>query len=281
MLYSSVCQACFLISLKLLLAQEIHPTTILIIRSLLGLIVFVPWMIKQKFLFPKSNLKVHFIRSGAFLIGGFALLISLNTLPMTTVIMITYTSPMLVCLAAAIIFKEKITAYHVVALLMSFVGVNMLFTGEILVNALGIISALVATLMITIAQISLKWLSQTENKTDIFVTQLLFTLPAFISFYFIFGELPNLEHLPSFNHLPLLIIMTFSFVLGQLFLINALGKSELNKLMPLDSFRLILVATSGLLLFDESISLYLVIGSALILIATMITFKLNLQLNTK
>nr|ALK44173.1 membrane protein, putative [Colwellia sp. C1] len=281
MLYSSVCQACFLITLKLLLALEIDTTTILIIRSSLGLIIFVPWMIKKKFFFPKSNLKIHFIRSGAFLIGGFALLISLNTLPMTTVIMITYTSPMLVCLAAVIIFKEKITAYHIIALLLNFVGVNMLFTGEILVDTIGIISALVATLMITIAQISLKCLSQTENKTDIFVTQLLFTLPVLIALYFIFGELPSMEHLPSFNHLPLLIIMTFSFVLGQLFLINALSKSELNKLMPLDSVRLILVAASGLLLFDESISLYLVIGSALILIATLITFKPALKLNTK
>jgi len=267
MLCSTICQACFLVTVKQLLALELQPATILMARSLIGILIFSPWMIRKKYLTPKSNLKIHVIRSTAFLIGGVALFTSLNSLPLTTVIMITYTSPIFVCIGAIIIFKEKVSALHIIALLMSVVGVNFLFEGEVLVDVTGVISALVATFMLTVAQLSLKWLSKNENKIEIFVTQLSFTLPIFFSLYILFGELPEL------THLPLLLLMSFSFTLGQILLIQALENGELNKLMPLDSVRLILVALSGLLLFGESISTQLLIGSALIMIAAVITLK--------
>lgn len=266
MICFTVCQAVFLTCAKLLIL-EVHPTTVLFARSLFGVLVFLPWMLKRKFICSKSNLTIHLVRSSAFLIGGIALFISIGSLPLTTVVMITYTSPILVCIAAAFLFKESVSLHHVIALIMSFVGVNLLFSGEILINTVGILSALLATVMLTVAQLSLKWLSANENKIEIFVTQLVFTLPILGLLYLTFGALPDI------NHLPMLLLMSASYVLSQLFLISALSNSQLNQLMPLDAIRLVLVALAGLLLFGETIDMPLIIGNLLILLATAITLK--------
>ncbi|MFC3122487.1 DMT family transporter [Agaribacter flavus] len=267
MLCSTVCQAIFVITVKQLLAQGLLPATILMVRSLVCILIFAPWMIRQKYLPPVSNLKIHIVRSTAFLVGGIALLTSLNNIPMTTVIAITYTSPVFVCIGAVVMFKEKISVHGIIALMISIIGVNMLFTGEMLINTVGLISAITATLMLTVAQISLKCLSQKETKTQIFVTQLCFTLPFFLTIFVLFGEPPTI------THIPLLLLMSFSFTLGQIFLIMALSRGDLNRLMPLDSIRLILVALGGVYLFGDDINAQLICGSILVVAASIITLQ--------
>lgn len=226
-----------------------------------------PWMIRNKFSFPNNHLSIHLIRSLAFLFGGLALLSALDTLPLTIVIMITYTSPIFVCVGAVFLFKERMSILHLVSLIMSIVGVNVLFAGEKVFDFIGITLALVATVMLTIAQLSLKWLSLNEDKVGIFVTQLLFTLLPFALLQSVFGKQIEL------SYLPLIAIMASSFALSQLLLIEALSQKPLSKLMPLDAIRLVVTTLGGILLFEEMLSLQIIIGAAIVLCSVTLVMK--------
>ena len=250
-----------------LLTTELQPSTLLMARSLLGLLLFLPWMFKTRFFVSTTHLKVHVLRSIAFVIGGCALFIALQHLPMSTVVVITYTSPIVICIAATLLFNESLSWPQVAALLVAMVGVNLLFTGELTANVIGITAAVIATLMTVVAQMSLRWLSQAQNKIEILVTQMSLTAPLFLVVFGWIGELP------TFKQILMLSLMAASFVVGQVCFIEALSQSELSRLLPLDSVRLLLVALAELLLFDFQIDGLFVLGNILILLATMLTIK--------
>ena len=261
MLLTGVCFVAVMVSVKYL-SKDLPSIQAAFFRYLFGLILILPLF---RFGYKKNTNKIPIFKYGLRgIIHGFAVVLwfySVANIPMADVTAINYLTPIFTTIGAILIFKEVITLNRVGALLLSFIGAMLILKPGFEIFSDGKIAQLLSTILFATSYLIAKNLTKTESTNLIVI---------FLTFFATITLLPFTFFLwvnPSIDDLLLLFGVAILGTLGHYFMTMALSLAPLSVTQPVIFFQLIWSTLIGLLLFGESLDIFILIGGAFIVVA--------------
>jgi drug/metabolite transporter (DMT)-like permease len=199
-------------------------------------------------------------------LGVCSAIYAIKTLDITIAISIGYLTPVLTSILAILILKEKFSFKSMLALLISILGA--------IITAKSVISNSVTTLGISAAVISaIAWsihnlLLKTQAMRDHWTKQTFLTLicTSLISLPFALATWTPLTN----KQVSIFILLAILYTFSKMFLVKGLNRIPLLFFAPISFMKLTFNASIAYFFFKEVISMNTIIGSALIIFATLI-----------
>jgi drug/metabolite transporter (DMT)-like permease len=245
-----------------LLSADIHPIQLAFFRSLVGLLVLMPWLLTgDRGRFRTQRFGAHFVRA---LFGGSAMLclfVSLSLMPLADVTALTYTAPLFATAGAALILGEQVRLRRWTATTVGLLGALVIIRPGTSDLSWGVVTALAAAAFMAGAALSIKSLSRTERAdTIVFYFGSLATLLSLIPALFVWRW-------PAVDAWLWLGLIGISATAGQMLLTRAFAAAEASAVLPFDFSRLIVVSVIAAFAFNELPDLWTYIGAGIILSA--------------
>ena len=233
--------------------------TIGFLRFFFGLIIIFPYLIKKKFITYKTkNFKFYFIR-GLFnlpmMILGFGALVYV---PFEQFKALHFLSPIIVVLLSFIIFREKIYMYRILALVIGFIGMLIIFRPGIVDFNIGTIMILISLTFWSLIIIVSKFVSKDDSPITMVTYQYtlmtIFALPLAIYFW----------QMPSLQSLIFVFIGAISGTIIHLSLALSYKYAELSVTQPVWFSGLIFGSAFGFFVFNETPDVWTWIGGIVV-----------------
>ena len=261
MLLTGLCFVAVMVSVKYL-SKDLPSIQAAFFRYLFGLILILPLF---KFQYKNNTNKIPIFKYGLRgLIHGFAVVLwfySVANIPMADVTAINYLTPIFTTIGAILIFKEVITLNRVGALLLSFIGAMLILKPGIEIFSYGKIAQLLSTILFAASYLIAKNLTKTESTNLIVIFLTFFATITLLPFTFFMWVNPSIDDLL------LLFVVAILGTLGHYFMTMALSLAPLSVTQPVIFFQLIWSTLIGLLLFGESVDIFILIGGSFIVVA--------------
>ena len=261
MLLTGLCFVAVMVSVKYL-SKDLPSIQAAFFRYLFGLILILPLF---KFQYKKNTNKLPIFKYGLRgIIHGFAVVLwfySVANIPMADVTAINYLTPIFTTIGAILIFKEVITLNRVGALLLSFIGAMLILKPGIEIFSYGKIAQLLSTILFATSYLIAKNLTKTESTNLIVIFLTFFATITLLPFTFFMWVNPSIDDLL------LLFVVAILGTLGHYFMTMALSLAPLSVTQPVIFFQLIWSTLIGLLLFGESLDIFILIGGSFIVVA--------------
>ena len=261
MLLTGLCFVAVMVSVKYL-SKDLPSIQAAFFRYLFGLVMILPLI---RFQYKKNVNKIPIFKHGLRgIIHGFAVVLwfySVANIPMADVTAINYLTPIFTTIGAIIIFKEAITLNRVGALLLSFIGAMLILKPGFEFFSDGKIAQLISTILFATSYLIAKNLTKTES-TNLIVIFLTFFATITLLPFTVFTWVK-----PTIDDLLLLFGVAILGTLGHYFMTMALSLAPLSVTQPVIFFQLIWSTLIGLLLFGESLDIFILIGGAFIVVA--------------
>lgn len=245
------------------LSAEIHPFEIAFLRNVFGILLMVPWLVRNNFAaFRTGRLKLHALRgtlNSGFMLGFF---FALSLIPIAEATALNFTAPLFGTLLAILILKEQVGWRRWAALFIGFASTLVILRPDVEAVGIGAFIVLFASLSWAGSTIALKKLSATESSLTSTAYLIIFLLP--ITFV---AALPHLK-MPNLEQFFWLIEVAAMSTIAQMLLSESLKQAKATVVMPFDFSRLIWAAVFGFILFDEVPDIWLWVGGAMIFTAT-------------
>ena len=261
MLLTGLCFVAVMVSVKYL-SKDLPSIQAAFFRYLFGLILILPLF---KFQYKKNTNKLPIFKYGLRgIIHGFAVVLwfySVANIPMADVTAINYLTPIFTTIGAILIFKEVITLNRVGALLLSFIGAMLILKPGIEIFSYGKIAQLLSTILFATSYLIAKNLTKTESTNLIVIFLTFFATITLLPFTFFMWVNPSIDDLL------LLFGVAILGTFGHYFMTMALSLAPLSVTQPVIFFQLIWSTLIGLLLFGESLDIFILIGGSFIVVA--------------
>ena len=261
MLLTGVCFVAVMVSVKYL-SKDLPSIQAAFFRYLFGLILILPLF---RFGNKKNTNKIPIFKYGLRgIIHGLAVVLwfySVTNIPMADVTAINYLTPIFTTIGAILIFKEAITFNRIFALILSFIGAMLILKPGFEVLSNGKIAQLFSTILFAISYLIAKNLTKTESTHSIVIFLTFFATITLLPFALLIWTNPIM------TDLLLLLGVAILGTLGHYFMTIALSLAPLSITQPVIFFQLIWSTLIGLLLFEESLDFFILMGGALIVIA--------------
>lgn len=240
-------------------------------RSLLSLAITF-FVIKKKNISPWGNNKMLLISRG--LLGTIALVCifySIRNMPLSISTVIQYTYPIFISIFAGILINEKIKKSTIIALILGWIGIfvilnpTQLLSLNINIDNLTVLIAFIGAISTSLAYITVKKLSFTEN---VYIIIKYFPLISIITLspYVLINWVT-----PNFNELIWIIGIGLFTQLGQTFLTIGLKNLPASEASTINYLQVLFGTIWGILFFSELININFLIGSLLVLLGTIIS----------
>ncbi len=251
-------------------SQTVDNYTIVFFRNFVGLILFLPFIMKQGASFVKTEkLWMHTWRSLVGLAAMYGFFYAIAHLKLSNAMVFTYSSPIFIPLIAWLFLKERITKAMLMAAALGFLGVFCVAKPDQglwnWVSAIGIASSLLASM----AFVTVRALTKTEP-------------PERIVFYFcLIGSL--LSAIPMFwvwrpyalKELFFLIAAGILANVSQIFMSHAYRLAPAGQIAPVNYMAIIFAGVWGFFLWQETPDFYSLFGFGLILLAIILCSPLS------
>lgn len=251
-------------------SQTVDNYTIVFFRNFVGLILFLPLIMKQGASFVKTEkLWMHTWRSLVGLAAMYGFFYAIAHLKLSNAMVFTYSSPIFIPLIAWLFLKERITKAMLIAAALGFLGVFCVAKPDQglwnWVSAIGIASSLLASM----AFVTVRALTKTEP-------------PERIVFYFcLIGSL--LSAIPMFwvwrpyalKELFFLIAAGILANVSQIFMSHAYRLAPAGQIAPVNYMAIIFAGVWGFFLWQETPDFYSLFGFGLILLAIILCSPLS------
>jgi drug/metabolite transporter (DMT)-like permease len=219
------------------------------------------------------SLKLQLWRAFFALGGTVATYATFVYLPLALASAISFTTVLFVTIGAAVFLKERVSLKTWAATLIGLGGVYIMLSptepGSLPFVLLAIVGAVMGAGMV----LSLRGLDPDESMGTVLTYQGILILPALIVPLILTWQTPTLiEWL-------MLGLIGIVATLGQWTFVAAYRHAEAARLVPLDFLRLVLIATAGLLFFNEQLEPSLVVGMIIIVLTTLYTVRANARLD--
>lgn len=244
------------------LSVDLTIVTLLFFRNLIAASVVIPLLTKNKLtLFKTQHLGLHGVRALAALIGGYATFYAAATIPLTLVVAITFTAPIFASLFSFMSLNERVTRQKLLSYALGLIGMLVILRPNLENDTIGILAAVLASIMTAIAFVSVKKLSELDPPYTViaFPFALLFPISAFIA-------IPDWSW-PSLEQLPLILLMGLSLIISQFCMVKAFSYADASRLLPVDFTKLIFTSIAGVFLFEDKIDIWVITGGVIILIS--------------
>ncbi len=251
-------------------SQTVDNYTIVFFRNFVGLMLFLPFIMKQGASFVKTEkLWMHTWRSLVGLAAMYGFFYAIAHLKLSNAMVFTYSSPIFIPLIAWLFLKERITKAMLIAAALGFLGVFCVAKPDQglwnWVSAIGIASSLLASM----AFVTVRALTKTEP-------------PERIVFYFcLIGSL--LSAIPMFwvwrpyalKELFFLIAAGILANVSQIFMSHAYRLAPAGQIAPVNYMAIIFAGVWGFFLWQETPDFYSLFGFGLILLAIILCSPLS------
>lgn len=249
------------IAMSKLAAQDFHILEILFFRQAVIFCYVLPSIVRH---FP-TNLKTkHPIVHAFRLVGGFATLsISLwavTFMPLTTVVVLLFSSVFFVSILATIFLDEKIGIYRILSIVIGFAGVIIVVRPDFgSISDASSLVVLIAALGTATAIICVRKLTQVDSTVTLLTYQALFVgLLSGVPMFWLWQT-------PSFSDFLFLIAIGVISTAAQWVAIHALRLGEASLISALRYTEIIYATALGFWLFDELPDVYTLGGATLII----------------
>ena len=238
---------------------------IMLYRSCVGLIIVVILSLafgtvnQIKF----TQLKLHAARNLCHFTGQNLWFYAITVIPLAQVFALEFTTPIWVIILAPFLLNERITPVGGLCALAGFIGILIVARpGASGVNA-GLIAAALCAIAFALTALTTRKLTRTQT-----VTCILFFLTAMQAvFGLVFAGLDGDIAWPSANTLPWVIIIGIAGLAAHFCLTTALSIAPASVVMPIDFARLPIIAVVGIILYNEPVDIWVIVGGTLIFVA--------------
>ncbi len=196
---------------------------------------------------------------------------AIRNMPLNISTVIQYTYPIFISIFAGILINEKITKNLIIASVTGWLGIliilnpSQLSSLNVELNNLSILIAFIGAISTSLAYITVKKLSLTE---EVFVIIKYFPLISVITL----SPIVFLNWVtPNFNDLIWIIGIGLFTQAGQTFLTIGIKKLKTSEAATINYLQVFFGSLWGILFFNELININFIIGSSLVLLGTIIS----------
>ena len=255
--------------------SEIYPLgQVLFFRGFFGIIPLIFLIPRERFynFYYTKRPGLHLLRCISGLIALISIFIALRSLPLATVVSISFAAPIFTTILSIIFLSERIGFYRWLAVIVGFVGI--LIITEPGLNSLNIyyIYPIIFCLGLSYVAIAIRQLSKTE---PVWLISLNFSLLISIAGI---STIPFGWIMPSFKDLLLLSSVGILGGVANLWLSQSYKFSEVSLVTPLKYLGLIFGIFFGYIIWDEVPSLKTLLGALLVIISSIIIFRREILL---
>jgi drug/metabolite transporter (DMT)-like permease len=253
-------------------SDELHATTIMMLRNALTLLLLLPWVLRAGLASLKTpRLKAHALRG---LVGGTGMLgwtYALTVMPLTHATALSFTAPLFVTLFAILFLGEKGGLARWLALIAGFIGTLIILQPSASGFDQNTLLVLVTTMIWAATTLMIKSLSATEPPLRMLVYMNLFMLLLATPF--------GVTHwsMPSMGGWAVLVIIAAASMLMHFSMVRAYALVPVVTLMPLDFTRLITTALFAWLIFGETSHSHIWLGAAIIIASAAIMARRDVK----
>lgn len=230
----------------------------ILLRSILTLVLLVPFYRQlngQRFF---EGFGVHAIRSQMHLIGIFCMVIALTSLPLATANAIFYIAPIIVMLLSVVVLREKLTALSLFAVISGFAGIVVILRPTefswVAISALGAAAAL------AVNAVMVRYLPTGQSTVHKLFLNYLLMLPTAVLLVLWEGAAWD----------PRIVVSAMGsavFILGyNITVLLAYRSVDANQVTSAEYTGLIWAVAIGWLWFSEVPDLWFLLGSAMIIV---------------
>lgn len=240
-------------------SADLHPIQIAFFRNLFGLLVFLPWFVRQG-LGPLRTRRfpLHALRACMNVLAMFAFFTSLSLVPLAKVTALSFTAPIFAALLSMALLGESFRVRRWSAIVLGFAGMLLILRPGLQEIDLGTALVLASSLSWGGTIIIIKLLGRTESSvtTTVYMNLLLAVL-SFVPALFVWRT-------PGLETWAWLIVIGVTGTLGQILLAQSLREADPGVVMPFDFLKLVWASLLGYLLFAEVPDLFVWIGGTVI-----------------
>lgn len=204
--------------------------------------------------------RTHLIRNIFHFTGQNLWFYALAVIPLAQVFAFEFTTPLWVILLSPLLLGERFTTIRLISALMGFIGILVVARPDIDNLHPGVVAAGACAIFFALTYVSTKRLTRTESISAIMlylcVLQLIFGL--------ISAGFDAMIAVPRMVDLPLLGLLAVCGLLAHFCVTKALTLAPATVVAPLDFVRLPLIAVAAMLIYDESIDIYVFVGAIII-----------------
>ena len=251
------------------LSDDLHPIIICFYRSLMGLILITPFVVRNNFrALQTKNIRLQIFRASINVISMICWFSAIGKMHFEKATALGFTTPLFTTVLAVIVLGEIIRFHRTAALLLGFIGIIIIIRPGYVPFEFGTILMLVASFSFSFVLIFVKKLSATDSSITIIFYHLLYMTPIFFILSLFYWE--NI----SLNQLIIFTLMGASGLLSHWCLAQAFKMSDTTFVMPLQFTKLIWASLIGLFLFAEQPDIWTWVGGVIIFISVVyITFR--------
>jgi len=254
------------------MANELPFWVVALIRTAVALALFAPWFARVGIAgVATRRIGLHFLRA-FFGTASFACVIyALSHLLLSDTMVLSFTAPFWSIIISGLLLGELIRRHRITATIVGFTGVLMIVKPQGEVDT-AMLVAVISALFTSAAMVSMKSLTSSEPPMRI------------VFYFFLFGTLLLLPpailtwQSPNPVQLSWLVGAGILGALGQNFLARSYDAGEIGVVAPFDFVRLPMAALLGFLVFDEIPDAWSVMGTLVIIGASLYIARREAQI---
>ena len=257
----------------LVLALGVYTT--LLWRSLAGAVISgVIYLARPRARFTRAAVKVHVLRASVTTVMAVTFFWGLARIPMAQAIALTFIAPLLSLYLSAVLLGERIRRGTVVASSIAFAGVVVIFVGQwrstVGPEAVqGAMAVLASSLLYAFNIVLMRRQALVADPTEVAFSQ-----SVIVAALLAVGG-PFLAHLPTVQHVPMLVASAALAVLSLWLLAWAYARSDASHLSTSEYTSFVWAALLGWIFFDEAVSPTTLGGAALIVAGCLLAARLR------
>jgi len=243
-------------------SSELDTFEIMMYRSLFGVVLVV--VIAGAFGTLREingrNLGQHMLRNLAHFTGQNLWFYAVTVIPLAQVFALEFTTPLWVIILSPLLLGERLTLVKGCAALIGFCGILVVARPDVGTVNSGMIAAASSAIFFALTMIFTKRLTRHHSITCILfyltVMQLVFGLVA--------AGFDGDVALPDARGLPFVALIGAAGLLAHFCITNALAIAPATIVVPMDFVRLPAIAVIGMILYNEPLDLWVLVGAAII-----------------
>ena len=210
---------------------------------------------------------LHFLRCLSGLIALVAIFIALRSLPLATVVSISFAAPIFTTIFSIFLLSEKVGVYRWLAVLIGFIGILIITEPGITSLNIYYIFPIIFCIGLSYVAITIRKLSTTE---PVWLISLYFSISITILGLF---SIPFGWVMPTIEDFFILAMIGIFGGVANLWLSQSYKYSEVSLVTPLKYLALVFAIIFGYLIWDEVPTIKGLFGATLVIFSTLIIFR--------
>src|SRR5689334_22827604 len=250
------------------LSAELSTFQILFFRSAVGLTVVIVLLQRTGWKQVRTHaVGTHLMRNIAHYGGQYGWFYGIALLPLTEVFAIEFTMPIWTALLASVMLGERMNRLRAASIALGFAGVLVMLRPGFAAISSAALAVLAGAFCYAISHVFTKRLSATDSPLAILFYMTVIQLPLAL--------LPALPHWawPSAARWPWVVLVGVTALSAHYCLTRAFRLADASVVVPLDFLRLPMIALVGLVFYGETLQVWVILGTALVLAAAWCNLK--------